>query len=457
MYDKILFIFHRDLRIDDNLALLKAIHNGKRVYTAFIFDPIQVSNTNKYKSDNSIQFMMESLDDLRFHIEYKKGHLGIYYGETISILKTIVKKLDIDCVCFNEDITPFAIKRTNKVKSLCKQLDIDCLTDDDYYLYAKEEILTGGGEPYTKFTPYYNKVVGLNVNKPKKINSYKFSSEPHGNYSLNNAYTKLITPNRNILVNGGRTEGLKILNNLKKFTKYGSIRNKLSESTTHLSAYLKYGCLSVRETYYKMVGVNGKGGDLVRQLIWREFYAQILYNFPEVLKSTLKPKYNNIKWVNNRKYLNAWKQGKTGFPIVDAGMRELNTTGYMHNRSRLITSSFLVKTLLINWKEGEKYFAQKLNDYDVASNNGNWQWVMGGGADSQPYFRIFNPSSQSSKHDPDAEYIKKWVPELEKVDPEDIHDWEYKYKDYENIDYPSPIVDYKEQREKILKMYKEVV
>ena len=201
----------------------------------------------------------------------------------------------------------------------------------------------------------------------------------------------------------------------------------------------------------------GKNDGLIRQLYWRDFYANILSAFPQVLGSAMKPKYNNIQWEKDASLLRAWKEGNTGFPIVDAGMRELNNTGYMHNRARLITASFLIKTLLIDWQEGEKYFAQQLSDYDPASNNGNWQWVASTGADSQPYFRIFNPWSQSEKYDKDAVYIKKWIPELNNIPAKDIHKWDVKCKDYKDTKYNCPIVNYEEQRKKAMNMYKKVV
>ena len=258
-------------------------------------------------------------------------------------------------------------------------------------------------------------------------------------------------------IRGGRKTGKKILNKIARFQDYGQRRDDLTYNTTTLSAYLKFGALSVREVYYSMEHHLGKKSDLIKQLIWREFYAHLLYAKPHVLGNALKPKYNALEWNKSKKWLNAWKEGKTGFPIVDAGMREMNETGFMHNRARLITASFLIKTLLIDWQEGEKYFATKLVDYDPSSNNGNWQWVASTGADSQPYFRIFNPWSQSATHDSHAKYIKKWIPELTHVDAEHIHQWNDHCHLYKDINYPEPIVDYKIQREKALDMYKKVV
>jgi deoxyribodipyrimidine photo-lyase len=264
-------------------------------------------------------------------------------------------------------------------------------------------------------------------------------------------FTKL---NIYILSHGGREAGLKVLENaLKTQKQYSKTRDILSIPTSLLSPYIKFGCVSIREVFHKFRNIK----DLIRQLIWREFYMNILYAHPNVLGHAMKPNYNKIRWKTNSKYLHAWKNGTTGYPIVDAGMRQLNTSGYMHNRARLIVASFLTKTLLIDWREGEKYFAQKLVDYDPASNNGNWQWIASTGADSQPYFRIFNPFHQSEEVDEDAIYIKTWVPELKDIPSKEIHNWDKYYMEYKNkINYPAPIVDYSIQKEKAIEMYSSI-
>ncbi|MDA7464093.1 DNA photolyase family protein [Candidatus Poseidonia alphae] len=457
MFENGLFIFRRDLRIQDNIGLNLSMEQCKKVYPIFIFTPEQVTNKNKFKSDNSIQFMIESLDDLKGNIYDKGGILNCYYGENNTIIRKLINKWNIDAVFFNWDITPYAKKRDASIEKMCKSLKVDYVTAQDYYLYEPGTIKSGSDEPYTKFTPYYNKVLPNKVIKPVYLKKYKFSKEIDGNIGLLEAYTKFTEPNINLLVNGGREYGEKIINNISEFKNYGKNRDNVDQHTTLLSAYLKYGNVSVRETYYKMKDKLGRSSDLLRQLIWREFYAQLLFSNPQVLGNPLKEKYGKIKWEKNTSNFNAWKNGLTGFPIVDAGMRELNTTGYMHNRCRLITASFLIKTLLINWEDGEKYYSTKLTDYDPASNNGNWQWVASSGADAQPYFRIFNPWSQSEKHDTDAEYIKKWIPELESVPAKDIHKWNEVWEKYSDIKYPKPIVNYDEQRKKALAMYKKVV
>lgn len=457
MFENGLFIFRRDLRIQDNLALNLAVEKCKNIYPIFIFTPEQVSNKNKFKSNNAVQFMIESLDDLNQSIKKQKGQLNLFFGENLSIIKKCIKKWNIDAVFFNTDITPYAKKRDKSIENLCKKEKIDCIQANDYYLYDPDEVKSQSGDSYSKFTPYYNKVLNLKVDKPKYLKNYKFANVNDSNINIPNAYTLLTIPNKDILVDGGRENGLKIINNIGKFKNYEKDRNDLDKTTTLLSAYLKFGTISIREAYDKIKNSLGLKSPLLRQIIWREFYAQLLFFNPQVLGNPLKEKYAKINWQSNTKEFNAWKNGETGFPIVDAGMRELNTTGYMHNRARLITASFLIKTLLMDWQKGEKYFATQLTDYDPASNNGNWQWVASTGADSQPYFRIFNPWSQSEKYDSDAEYIKKWVPELESVPAKDIHKWDKTWEKYPDVKYPKPIVDYDMQRKKALIMYKKVV
>lgn len=459
MYGNGLFIFRRDLRIQDNISLNEAIKQCKQVYTIFIFTPEQISDTNKFKSDNSIQFMLESLEDLQENIKKHNGNLNFFYGDNISVIDQLVKKLNIHCVFFNKDITPYAIQRDNSILKLCKKYKIDCFCSlNEYYLSTPGSVLTGSGTPYQKFTPYYNKVLDtVEIQKPKILKKFTFNNSYIGNIELQHIYNDFITFNKNKIVEGGRSKALLILENLKNHNEYGEERDYLQKHTTLLSAYLKFGNISIREVFYKIKKLFGVNHDLIKQIIWRDFYAQLLYCFPHVLGNALKEKYNMIEWENNPEYLEKWKQGLTGFPIVDAGIRELNKTGYMHNRARLITACFLIKTLLIDWQEGEKYFATQLVDYDPASNNGNWQWVASTGADSQPYFRIFNPWSQQKKHDKDCIYIKKWMPELQSISNKDIHKWNEKYMNYHDINYPKPIVNYKEQREKALDMYKKIM
>jgi deoxyribodipyrimidine photo-lyase len=452
-----LFIFHRDFRIIDNITLLNLNTICSNIYTVFIFTPIQVTSKNQYKSDNSIQFMIESLKELEKDIENKNGKLIILYGDSKKELKKLIDKLDISCVATNRDYTPFAKEREKDYQDICNSKNIDFLSLNDYYLYEPGTInVKSTGRAYTKYTPFYEKVSKIGYDKPLKYIKINFTKSKYsGEYSLKKAEKELIELNSKILVSGGRKRALEILSDINYFKNYSKERNSLTYSTTELSAYIKFGCVSVREVAEKFKKNEG----LFKQLIWREFYMQILNDYPYVLKNPLKEQYKDISWSKSSKNFDAWKKAETGFPIVDAAMRQMNTTGYMHNRGRLIVASFLIKTLLINWQEGEKYFATMLTDYDPASNNGNWQWVASTGADSQPYFRIFNPWSQSEEHDPDCEYIKYWIPELKNVENSHIHKWYEYYQEYldNGVKYYKPIVDYKLQREKAIQMYKKAL
>lgn len=457
-----LFIFRRDLRIEDNKALSSAMENCKNVYTIFIFTPEQVTPKNIFKSEAAITFMIQSLQELNVSIEEKNGSLLCFYNDNIDMIESLIEKWKIDVVYFNKDISPYARKRDNDIEKLCIAKNISCITKNDYYLTLPDSIKTSSNTPYTKFTPYYKKVLSQSklIDKPsfkKKWNFAKQTIKIDNSISLKDAKEKFcnqVLSTQKVI--GGRKHALQILKKINYFTKYADTRNDLEKNTTLLSAYIKFGNVSIREVFHTMKKNLGINHDLIKQLIWRDFYAQLLYNQPYVLGNPLKKKYENINWENKNDYFNHWKEGTTGFPIVDAGMRELNQTGYMHNRARLITASFLVKTLLIDWQKGEQYFATKLIDYDPASNNGNWQWVASTGADSQPYFRIFNPWSQSTKHDPNCKYIQKWIPELKEIPVKSIHQW-YEKWELHLTTYPKPIVDYKVQREKALSMYKQVI
>jgi deoxyribodipyrimidine photo-lyase len=456
-YENGLFIFRRDFRVVDNVSLDMVNTVCKRVYPIFIFSPEQVSSSNKFKSNNAVQFMIESLEDLSKQIHKMGGELLCFYGNNTTVLSHIIKELNIDFVCFNIDYTPYAIKRETDVVKLCERLKINYDCDHDYYLHPLGTVVNGSGDTYQKFTPFYEACKRKHVDSPlpmKKIHFAKTNKRLSNTISLPHAMNRFTKINPNILLQGGRVNAIKQLKIAAKNIKnYSRTHNDLSKETSQLSAYIKFGCISIREVYKLFKSKH----DFIRQLYWRDFYANILYSFPHVLTRSLKEKYDKIKWNNNANWFKKWCDGQTGFPIVDAAMRQLNTTGYMHNRGRLIVSSFLIKTLLINWRHGEKYFAKHLIDYDVASNNGNWSWTAGSGADSQPYFRIFNPWRQGEEYDSDCEYIKKWIPELTSVPNKDIHNWNIKYQEYSDIKYPRPICDYDEQKVKVLKMYRDAL
>ena len=442
----ILYIFRRDLRIEDNTGLNSIINKNNNIYPIFIFTPEQIDN-NTYKSDNCVQFMIESLIDLHNNI-----NITFCYGDMIKVISDIVKKNNIDMICTNTDYTPYSIKREKLIQKLANKLNISFKYYHDILLYDMIPIKTKGGDNYQKFTPFYRTVIKNHVRNPF---THKLLNAKHTKTKYMIDIKKMQSfyeHNEMLHVNGSRINGLKILHNLKNFKSYDKTRNIMHVETTNLSAYLKFGCISIRECYYAMHNNH----DLLRQLIWREFYYYLGYNFIERFGNSLKEKYDNIKWDNNIILFNKWCKGMTGFPIVDACMMQLNTTGYMHNRGRLIVASFLIKNLHVDWRKGEKYFATKLVDYDVMVNQGNWQWVAGCGADSMPYFRIFNPSLQSMKFDKDAIYIKKWLPQLKTIEAKHLHDWE-KYNSMYNmneIKYVKPIIDFKNSKKRTLILYK---
>ena len=456
-YENGLFIFRRDLRIIDNNGLNLINSCCKKVYTIFIFTPEQVTSKNKFKSDNAVQFMIESLKDLAHNISQNGGQLYTFFGYNESVIAECIKTWDINVVCYNIDYSPYARERDAAIVKLCEKMKTYVMYSYDYYLLEPEMVVNGSGDTYQKFTPFYQEALKKKVDEPAKMRKMNFSSSsknPGHSITLENALKKFVGKlNPDILVNGGRPEAIKALKSaLKSQAHYHKTHNDLANPTSQLSAYLKFGCISIREAYKAFKSIK----DLIRQLFWRDFYANILFAYPRVLGHALKPNYDKIRWHHNEKWFQAWTKGETGFPVVDAGMRQLNSTGYMHNRARLIVASFLIKTLLISWEKGEQYFASKLTDYDPASNNGNWQWTASTGADSQPFFRIFNPMEQGKNYDPECVYIKKWVPELKNVPVKDILKWDTEWTNNKEAGYFKPICDYKEQKELALKMYKAI-
>jgi deoxyribodipyrimidine photo-lyase len=447
-----LFIFRRDLRVTDNRALHLLSDLCENIYSIFVFTPEQVGSGNEYKSNNAVQFMVESLDFLDSEIRKQGGTLNIFYGSNAQAVKECIRELDIQMVAFNLDITPYARKRDAEIRALCEKQGVQVECCNDYYLHEPGSVLNGSGKTYVKFTPYYNAATRTKVLTPLSGHKYAFKGKQIGNSSLSRAKERFFKPNPNVLVHGGRENGLKQLHAASKHIRhYATSRNELSKPTSQLSAYIKFGCVSIREVYEAF----RRNPAFLRQLYWRDFYANVLFAFPQVLSGhALNMKYDKIRWHYNDRWFQAWCNGKTGFPIVDAGMRQMNTTGYMHNRARLVTMSFLIKIMLIDWRKGERYFATKLVDYDPASNNGNTMWTMGGGADSMPWFRYFNPWRQTEEHDPQAEYVKQWIPELRDVPLDAIFKWETQWANYKHLGYEKPILNYSVQKDKSIQMYK---
>lgn len=450
-----IFIFTRDLRIIDNTTLLYASSISETILPIFIFNPDQLDKSNKYKSNNCVQFMMECLDNLNESLNKINSKLFFFYGKHEIVIKDLLKNMEIDAVFMNKDYSPYAINREEKIKKVCEKNNIYFDSLDDYLL--THNIKNGEGDTYTKFTPFYNKAKKQKIKEPitTKIKNFIEKKIKIKNEYKNN-YHNFYKVNNDIAVNGGRDNALNILKNLKNFKNYNKERDYFNTETTHLSAYLKFNVVSIREVYYEIKNILGSKNKLLVQLYWRDFYMLIMQSYPHVIGGAMKEKYNKLKWNNDRDLFELWKNGETGYPIIDAGMRQLNKTGWMHNRARMIVSSFLVKVLHIDWRFGELYFAQKLVDYDVSNNSGGWQWSASTGADSQPYFRYFSPFAQSEKYDPECKYIKKWIPELKNVNNKDIHKWDETFSKHK-IKYSKPIVkDIGKEIEKTIKWYSDV-
>lgn len=453
-YKRSIFLFHRDLRLQDNTGLQKALSLSEEVLPVFIFEKKQLNN-NVYKSNNLVQFMFTSLQELEEELYKKKSQLILRHGDTHQELQDLIEMHDVEAVFFNRDYTPFAIQRDKKIKHLCETLQVECKQFGDALLHEPEEVFKKDGTPYTVYTPFMKTSRTIPVRKPVQ-NRFSNYAQSIRTKSMSSMKQELgIQENEHIFVHGGREEALKVLKTIDVYKDYKQERDiPALQATTRLSAHNKFGTISIREFYWKVVDTLGGDHTLINELYWRDFYTHIAFHFPKVFGAAYQDKYDSLKWKTNKQMLKAWQDGQTGFPIVDAGMRQLNKTGYMHNRVRMIVASFLTKDLHISWMEGEKYFAQKLVDYDPCVNNGSWQWAASTGTDAQPYFRIFNPWLQQKKFDPEALYIKKWIPELEAIEPKSIHQL-FEKRPEELKDYPEPIVDHREEKEITLAMFKQ--
>lgn len=455
-YKSSLMIFRRDLRLQDNTALNHAIENSVGIIPCFIFDPIQVSNKNIYRSMNAIQFMIESLEDLEVHFKKRGGNLYFFHGKTYQVIEQLLQQEKIDAIFTNKDYTPFSLKRDESIKKICDHYQVAFEQYDDVLLNPPQAVHTQNNTPYNIFTAFFKASLHLPIRKPEALDSnVKWFKSPiaHSKTLVSIKNQILERENSTLHVHGGRQNAIAILNDLGKFHDYATTRDYPSISTTNLSAHNKFGTVSIREVYYMIANELGAGHALIRQLYWRDFFTYVAYYSPFVFGHAFHEKYENIEWNNNEKMFKRWCDGQTGFPIVDAAMRQLNETGYMHNRVRMIVGSFLVKDLHIDWKWGEQYFACNLVDYDPAVNNGNWQWVASTGCDAMPYFRIFNPWLQQKKFDKDCVYIKKWLPELKNIDQRILHNW-YKPTNRPIKGYPRPIVDHDKAIQKTKLLYK---
>ncbi|MEI7997063.1 MAG: deoxyribodipyrimidine photo-lyase [Methylococcaceae bacterium] len=436
-YSNSLFIFRRDLRVHDNTGLNEALRLSKHVLPCFIFDPRQIE-PHPYQSKPALQFMLQSISDLECQLKTAGGKLVLYQNSPEQVIRRVFEQQHIQAVFINRDYTPFSRRRDFELTEVCQQLGISLHTLPDALLTEPEQAVKSNQTPYKIFTAFYNNARHKLVALPQALPSQTFMSQA-SNFTIDQLGLSIAESNPDV-IQGGRNFALAILDQLYEQADYLNTRDfPALDATSKLSAHLKFGTCSVREIYYAITEQLGSDHPLLRQLYWRDFFTHIAYHFPQVFGRAFLDKFAHLHWDNNRDYFQAWAEGRTGFPIVDAGMRELNATGFMHNRLRMIVASFLIKDLHISWRWGERYFAQHLIDYDPCVNNGNWQWAASTGCDAQPYFRIFNPWLQQQKFDPDCQYIYRWIPELNGQSPKTIHHWDKKRP---SCNYLPPIIDH---------------
>lgn len=449
MQEVALFIHRRDLRIPDNTALMAACKSGVPVLPCFIFDPKQIEE-HPYRSKHALQFMLSSLTELKDAYTQLGACLYFFKDSPRSVVKKLSRSFKVVGVYVNEDYTPFAIQRDTNLTSE----NIPLHTYPDALLTAPGSVCTQEGGPYEVFTPFRKKAQKQKVSRPVEElpSGAWFTQKVEGSVDL--PVQIVNSENEELRACGGREEGLHLLDRLKDLKDYKNQRDyPEQEEVSFLSAHHKFGTVSIRETYWKARDTMRGADAFINELYWRDFYTHIAFHFPKVFGEAFKEEYQEVAWDTDKDLFALWCEGKTGFPIVDAGMRELNTTGYMHNRVRMIVASFLTKDLHLPWQWGERYFATKLTDYDPAVNNGSWQWAASTGADGAPYFRIFNPWLQQKRFDPECVYIKKWVPELQGVSAKNIHKGE---QEQISEEYPSPIVVHKKEAEEAKRRFKQI-
>jgi len=424
-----IFWFRRDLRLEDNAGLCQALASGFPVLPIFIFDTA-ILNALANKSDRRVDYIHQTLSAINLTLKNYHSKLSSFYGKPLEIFQQLSQEYDIQAVFCNRDYEPQAIERDTEIYNFFQSQLIPFKAFKDQVIFDKKEVVKNDGTPYTVYTPYAKKWKEILTEKDYHIHKADFKhflkqdfTEIHSLKDIGFKKTEFYfeTP----------TLEAKIIDEYDKYRDFPAL-----QKTTQLGIALRFGTISIRKCVDFALQHNQTW---LNELIWREFFMQILYHFPKVVHQSFKAKYDFIQWRNDEQEFKLWCNGKTGYPIVDAGMRQLNQTGYMHNRVRMIVASFLCKHLLIDWRWGEAYFAEKLNDYDLSANNGNWQWAAGCGCDAAPYFRVFNPALQTEKFDKNFEYIKKWLPE------------------FGTEKYPKPIAEHRFARDRALKIYAEAV
>lgn len=429
------FWFRRDLRLEDNAGLYYALKSGLPILPIFIFDRNILDHLQE-KSDPRVTFIFNTISQLKLELQSLGSDLKCFYGKPAEVWRSLVKDYAIDSVFTNHDYESYAINRDKQVKDFLISENIKFLTYKDHVIFERNEVVKDDGKPYTVFTPYKRKwlaKLGENPEKSSFLQAYPtqeyFSSLYKSEMNSLSISLEEMGFSRSTIHLPEKRVAQSVIKLYDQKRDYPAL-----DATSKLGIHFRFGTISIREKAQKALALN----DIyLSELIWRDFYAQILFHFPHVEKGAFRPEYDRISWINDSHHFDLWCKGQTGYPIVDAGMRQLAQTGYMHNRVRMIVASFLTKHLLIDWRWGEAWFAQKLLDFDLASNNGGWQWAAGSGTDAAPYFRVFSPDAQTERFDKEHKYIKKWVPE------------------FGTNKYPKPIVDHKMARERCLKVYKE--
>ncbi|SMO59009.1 deoxyribodipyrimidine photo-lyase [Saccharicrinis carchari] len=416
----------RDLRLNDNTALIKAGSNNLPVLLLFIFDEDILDKLEP--NDSRVTFIYDRLHELNKSLKKHNSSIRIIKGKVLHVWESIFKEYQINAVYANEDYEPYAIKRDTEIMLLCRNHDVNFNLYKDHVIFARDEVLKKDGKPYTVYTPYKNQWLKQFKELSEEIDEVQGEKQSVYYAPLNYEFPSLQSL-------GFERGKMKTRNfSIEHLEDYASERDlPFKDAGSYLGPHLRFGTVSIREIVAK---VKQASHTFLLELIWREFFMQIMYHFPQSTGRNFKSKYDWIKWRNNEDDFARWCNGTTGYPMVDAGMRELNQTGYMHNRVRMVTASFLCKHLLIDWQWGEAYFAEKLLDFELSSNVGNWQWAAGTGCDAAPYFRVFNPILQQKKFDPDYNYIRKWIPELG------------------TVAYPQAMVEHSMARKRALEAYK---
>ena len=420
------FWFRRDLRLSDNHGLFEALKFSENVLPIFIFDT-EILSKLENKEDKRVDFIVQVLQILNQFLEKSGKSIQILHGKPLDVFKKLSEKYTLETVFCNEDYEPSAIKRDLEIEEFLEKKTIGFEAFKDQVHFHKDDILKADGTPYSIYTPYSKQ--WLKKFDDEEVEFYP--SEKLLHHLMDAEKQEISLEQIGFRKTKYQFEIPKIDRSILKT--YHETRNFPTTPTSDMSAHLRFGTISVRKLAAEAQSLNET---YLKELIWREFFMQILYHYPKVVTESFKRKYDNIEWLYDEELLTKWQEGKTGYPIVDAGMRELNETGFMHNRVRMVCASFFTKHLLMDWRIGEAYFAEKLMDYDLSANNGNWQWSAGTGCDSAPYFRVFNPEEQQKKFDPKFEYIKKWV------------------KEFGTSQYPTPIVEHKLARLRALETYK---